>query len=74
MTIEALLTAIRAFEERVEADPVQVVLFGDGSGEVMAPPDSEFEDGDTFESVYSFDSIKELKGYLESGELPRGTD
>ncbi len=73
MTLEALFGAVRAAEERLEAD-LHLVLFADGSGDVMtpewAPPGYEDDEETGDESVYAFDSIEDLMAWLREGELP----
>ncbi len=73
LTLEDLFAAVRAAEERLEAD-LHLVLFADGSGDVMtpewAPPGHEDSEATGFESVYAFQSIEDLTDWLREGKLP----
>ncbi len=64
MSIEDLLVAMRAAEERLEVDPMAIYLFSDGSGHVMAPVDCSSD-----ESVFEFGSVEQLVIWLREGVL-----
>ncbi len=74
-SITTMLLEMRAAEARLCADPLQVVFFSDGSGEVMASArdysaGGTWTDANCMESVHTFDNLDGLRAWLREGTLP----
>lgn len=67
-TIGDLLAALQQFEDAAECE-VQLCMWHDGSGCLMAPESGSGPGATGLEEVFRFDNIDELTAYLERGEL-----